>query len=618
MANINISSNELEDAASYLIQYLRDKGFTGSTEVGTALYDVLITPDSILLKLISDMINRAKAYLSLEQAEALRSEIGEDEYNAAVDSILQNWFVTRKAGSKSTGTVRVYFSRSFPYFSLLKDGSSKFNINGVDYDVTRDYALAASNFTSVYNSDRNALEYYADFMVESLDNSVATNGDIITNINSIYFLRSVLVGNIVSGTLTETSEAFIARTGQVITTRELISDNAIYTTLAEVFDGIREIYVAGFGDTEQLRDVVSFADMDIHVGNKSDIYLNVALNPTSEYCAVDSNGILDLSQISNHIAGIKSVWHPLETEGYVTLHCVTRPTDIVSITHGVEITLLTNSSTLGRYFFKEDVTIDPSDWLPCYLPDTFGVYFEVKIVSSAFDTLEDVKMLDKGVEFIVPDSLPLVTDIFTAEEFYNRHLSFTVAVSDMFDMGTVGKQPICTITEFVGSITNCYIEYLTNSLYEDVLNFITDYDNRVVCYDPSIKSKYMIYITCDFTISTTGLSTETDIETERVNAVTAAKAYIDSLTKDEIFSVFDMLVAINSACPNIDRVKTPPIISYSFQDPASLIVYSGTITDYFSLDNIVLGEGEELSLMVSQNTFQYYSYVSATVDKAYY
>lgn len=619
MANIDISSNKLEEATSYLIQYLRDSGFEGSTEAGTAIYDVLIRPSAMLYALFNDMVNRAKAYNSIAEANNVRTLIGEDEYNAAIDSILQNWFVTRKEGSKSTGTIRLYFTRLLTFFELKKDGTAKVNINGVDYDVARDYALSSSNFSSIYNSERNAIEYYTDLEIESIANAVGTAGDIVGYINSIYLIRLALVGDIVSGSEFETSEEFIARTNQAITTRELISDNSIYTTLGEVFTGIRELYIAGFGDTEQLRDVVTFESIDIHVGNKADIYLNIDLEPTEVVCPVSSIGNVDLTSITQHIADVSKISHRLKVDGVVRLHCLNTPPATVSLPLGTVFTPVDDTGVI--YSAKSAYSILTTDWLDCYEPGLTGVYYDVVLTSDLFTDLDSVEYIEKDTVFQVPNILTMVADVKVVSTFDHTSIPFVMSAASIFDIGTVGEQPVCTTTAYVNEITSCIVTYLGNTTYLDVWNYVTDYSNRVVCYDPKVKSKFIIYINCNVIVSTTGLSTVAEIEAEQELCKSAIIAYVNGLTKDDVYSVYDMLVAINTTCTHVDRVKVPATVTYRFQDPESLIYYTGTITDYFSLDDIVLGQGESLSLMVSQNTFQYYTdtdRVSVAIDKVFY
>lgn len=621
MANLDISQNKLEEAASYLIQYLRDSGFEGSTEAGTGIYDVLIRPSAMLYALFNDMATKAKVYNSITEAENQRSVIGEEEYSSAIDSILSNWFVTRKDGNKSTCTVRLYFIRIVPYFEITKDGTPKVSVNGINYDVIRNYVLSSSNFSSIYNSERNAVEYYTDIELESIDNTEATSGDVIPNINSIYLLRAVLIGDVVSGKSFESTEDFIARTKQVITTRELISNNAIFTNLQETFTGIRELYIAGFGFPEQLRDVVFFNDVDIHVGNKADIYLNIDLETSETSCFVNSTGVVSLQPISRHIADVINVRHSLKTEGKLRLHCITTPS--ISVTIPTTIDFYPTSNSKVPYSVKAQTTILTTDWIDCYNPGEVGVYYDIDVVSDLFSTLNPVTIVLKNEVFGIPNELNMVADITAKDNFHNLDISFEMSYVSILQLGTVGTYPICTITDntYIGNISDCIIRYLGNDLYNDVWNYITDSSNRVICYDPIIKSKYIIYLDCDITISTTGLSTKEDIESERQSCQDAVVNYINKLTKDDVFSVYDMLVAIDNTCANIDRVKTPVSVTYRFQDPESLIYYTGSISDSFSLSDIVLGAGESLSLMVSTNTFQYYtnSYkVNITVDKAIY
>ncbi len=134
MAETTVSQDDIDYAQNYLTQYLRDAGYSGSLEDGTAIYDLVIKGMSLVYTLFKGDLEKVQAYLSLADAEDMADTLG-DEYDTAVDSILSNWFVTRNGGSSATGPIRLYFSQPLEYLSFSTD-TTVASISGYDFVPT--------------------------------------------------------------------------------------------------------------------------------------------------------------------------------------------------------------------------------------------------------------------------------------------------------------------------------------------------------------------------------------------------------------------------------------------------------------------------------------------------
>ena len=132
MAKAFISTEEVERAISTVIQYLRDAGYDGAMEDGTGLADIVLKPNAILYSLFSQLVEKSEAYLSLSRAQELHAsgDITTDEYDAAVDGVLSNWFVSRNQGSETYGTVR-YGIHIKADFIAITNGTPVATYNGV-------------------------------------------------------------------------------------------------------------------------------------------------------------------------------------------------------------------------------------------------------------------------------------------------------------------------------------------------------------------------------------------------------------------------------------------------------------------------------------------------------
>lgn len=296
-----LSKDTMQDASNVIIQYLRDAGYTGSLEDGTALNDIVVKPNSVLRVLMSQLVDKAAAYQSLQKAYEMREEMGEEEFSDAIDCILSNWFVTRNDGKPSTGQVRLWFLEP-PDFLHYKDGTYIGKVDNISVVADGEQVFTQDMYSLIMNTAENQNEYYIDVSVRTQENSSAALGISMgskaqVSNNDVYYLRATVPGEFQAGFEVETSDAFIIRAEQAITTRELITSRAINTVLLDNFQDILKLYVARHGSREQLRDIVYYQGVAAHVGNKADIYL--ATRPIRQRIEVKSDelGAIDPAQL---------------------------------------------------------------------------------------------------------------------------------------------------------------------------------------------------------------------------------------------------------------------------------------------------------------------------------
>jgi hypothetical protein len=306
MAEFIVSQERVQDAVNVIVQFLRDAGYAGSLEDGTGLNDIVVKPSALLREMFAQMVDKASAYQSLQKALELKDVIGDDEYDAAVDCILSNWFVTRNGGKPSTGLVRLWFLQP-PDFMQFQDGEAVGTVDGVSLVADGNQVFTESSFSCILNTTENQNEYYVDVAVKTAENSVITpsstsGAEVSVQYNDIYYLRATLPGTFTPGVLVESSEDFIRRTGQAITTRELITARAINTVLLDSFSDIIRLYVARHGSREQLRDIVRFQGVSVHVGNKADIYIASSLAKQELTVFADENGDIDVAQLPAEVS----------------------------------------------------------------------------------------------------------------------------------------------------------------------------------------------------------------------------------------------------------------------------------------------------------------------------
>ena len=311
MSNIYFSEDELTQATNTIIEYLRDTGFTGSVEDGTGIADTVIKPNALLYALFEQLVEKVSAYLSLQKAtdQYAAGTLNETEYDATVDNTLGNWFVTRKEGKPTYGTLRMWFLKPLDFVQFT-DGNQIAVFNGHNLVINENQVFSESNFSQVINATNNYNEYFIDVAVRSAENlnDIILSGDSVTgNYSDIYYLRTTVPSNFIPGVAKETSEAFIRRTKQAITTRELITERAINTVLIENFDEILNVYTAGHGDPEQIRDIITLENgARVHYGNKADIYIASLLTKMSQSFKLTTAGEIPIAELpdNSHIGHI--------------------------------------------------------------------------------------------------------------------------------------------------------------------------------------------------------------------------------------------------------------------------------------------------------------------------
>ena len=315
MSDLILSRERFDSAVNTIVQFLRDSGYSGSLEDGTGLHDAVIKPNAVIYGLFAQMVDRASAYQSLQKALELKDTIGQEDYDDAVDGILSNWFVTRNDGKPSYGHVRLWFLQPVDFLQY-KDGQP---VGTATKPATAPVVTAAplslvadgeqvfteDSFGCLYNSTDNINEYYIDVAVRSDGNSDLApdvTDTVSATVGDIYFLRASIPSKFVAGVLVENSEDFIRRAEKAITTRELITDRAINTVLRGEFDEIIDLYVAGHGKKEQLRDIVDFQGVRVHVGNKADIWIATGLIRQMYDVAADAEGYVSTGQFPGDVS----------------------------------------------------------------------------------------------------------------------------------------------------------------------------------------------------------------------------------------------------------------------------------------------------------------------------
>lgn len=511
-----ISDEDITYAKNTLIQLLMDNGFDGVLEDGSAVYDLLIKPNALIYALINKDIARAKAYLSLDAAAAIKDELG-DEYDTIVDAILGNWFIERRDGKSSRGVIRCYFSKPLEVIHINKN-NTYFIIDDIKYIPQADSTYTQVDFVKRDTGTVLSSNVYLDISVESelpTDAKVMPGAQVSGYMNTMYFLNAEIINEFAHGESKENTETFINRAHDVITTRELITYKAINTVLVNEFDSLSEVFTAGYGDIEQIRDIRTFDRITVHVGNHADIYCKTPIFKTSNTFKVNVDSLVHL-----------------ETE------------------EG-----------------------------PIYVIDVLDVIFHTvdetgNKVSKKLNYF--VRYLDEGLWGSPRNTVSLYVDLEG---------------------------------EYLIDDTEVEVYYLTSNLVPEIQRFVSNDDQRVVCYDPLIKSKFPIIIYLDLEFSRNdGYTISDDALIERVKDLVTI--YTNNIAAYASFSVSDLIYFIKDKAPEVGLITTPIIVNYKIRQLIDNVVINnktgmfsnveGFFTNVFTLPG-------GLSNQVTANTYMFWT-----------
>lgn len=226
-----------------LVEFLEDKLQEANPDIavgeGTAVRDLFIKPFSVIFQPIVDEILRIRQNLSLEGAAALDDE--------DLDRLAANFFVTRKAGSKATGTVRLFFSEAVDEF--IPQGTVFVAANGVRFLSLADTTITSSGLKLNTFGEL----FFQDLLVEA--ENVGTSGNIAANLVTDIVLAGDKVVDVTNpaaftgGTARETNAELVARLAIAITFRNLINTNGAKLILLENFSRLLDVLVVGKGAT---------------------------------------------------------------------------------------------------------------------------------------------------------------------------------------------------------------------------------------------------------------------------------------------------------------------------------------------------------------------------------
>lgn len=212
----------------------------------SGMRDLVIRAQSVLQEPLRREINSVRLKQSLKNYDSMT--------RAELNSLLANYFIELRDGSKSVGTVRMYFasprSQTVTPLTSFKAG------NGLTFFPTVVQSLTSTQMT--FNQEGSL--FYMDVSLESESSGELYNVEpgSINSVSGITGLSRVTnLGRFEAGLMEETKAEGIARARNSITVRNLIVDRGIQFVIPEAFPRTTLIQVIGRNDPEMYRDIIT-------------------------------------------------------------------------------------------------------------------------------------------------------------------------------------------------------------------------------------------------------------------------------------------------------------------------------------------------------------------------
>ncbi len=218
---------------------------------GDAVSDILISVSQLFFEAYRLELQTVKNSLSID----FLNQMSEGD----ADALAANWLVTRRLGTKASGTVRVVVNRlatiSIDATNLVRSISGVIfapsNIETIDTSLLLTNRLANGN-------------YYFDLNVTAVLDGVEGNipvGSIasIANINGLVSISNLVAFS--GGSDSEDNQALLRdRLPRSATERSLVTKRGIVARIENYTKSVNSVEVVGFGDIEMTRDAVDFQD----------------------------------------------------------------------------------------------------------------------------------------------------------------------------------------------------------------------------------------------------------------------------------------------------------------------------------------------------------------------
>jgi hypothetical protein len=286
---LEITSEDLLEAEVFSEQYLSSKFPDYDFRVGTAIRDMVVRPNAVLIA----SVKKALDYY-FEGTDV--TDITDDTPSDVVDKRLSNFFITRKSGNQSIVRARLFFSfpQSEPAAIIIPSSAYFSTDNELKFYLSEAITVLQSDFT--YDASEGLWFYDVDLYSDKADELYnKETGDLLYfTLFSPYMVKGEILYLKQYAVSQETNTDMVKRSYSSISTRNLINDPSIESKIQDNFSYVKNVKVVGMGDPDMSRDLVNIDGVDIHIGGHVDVLCNTEIVEDTRQYTVDEFGAIEI------------------------------------------------------------------------------------------------------------------------------------------------------------------------------------------------------------------------------------------------------------------------------------------------------------------------------------
>lgn len=558
----------------YMISKIKEKYPELDTSSNSVFDDLFVKPMNEYITPLISHANTMEFLMNLNNAEYMT----DDE----LDTIgYGNYKIERKAGVKASTSLTLSFSRIPKTDNLIIPTGAFFSTeDSIRFQTVQDYSFTPSELILTYNPSK--LTYEVIISVEALDigtsYNVSENQIIKIDTDFNQYLNSVTNKTAVTnGTDKELNTTYATRIKDYYISRHIGTKPGYEQFIYDNFAEIEDIYIAGYGDSEMMRDLVTIiknsVPTDIHIGGKVDIYLKGCIYATDSGTVNIKSDKLKLGQLYADITVLSIQVLNLTDSGLTPVFTVIEELDgscTVKLDNTGDLSYDPTKSSLIRVLYTYTGGSSSDDFYVGLTELVLNVPF--KGLVSIYQTNDDTQTYTDPLYYEITHYLTDGT-ILTSGDVYYGTTKENVKI-ELFNMNTVYNG------------TSITVSYTINESMKKIRDIFDVEENRIITTDLMFIEATPVFINVGFAIKITSGQTLDDIKISALQ--NSLYTFFDSKQLGATIEESDMvgwLYRDTKVNAFMEYIQLPFISFYVPADPADAIIVQRDGT-FIATDNI--------------------------------
>lgn len=311
--SIDVNTEDLVRIEKLIRSALSEYAPGGNFREGTLLNDVVVRAMAVIPAILEKESRQIRARQTLNTI----SELPPEDVESALDDLVSNWFVTRKTGTRATGTATLHFSSSIGDVVEVPIDAQFVYTPGVEFVVDSQQPLIINRddqMRPILASDGSVAEYV--LYIPVISTALGSTGNVPAGIFqsfstfSPYLTYAELETPITTATANEANSDLIERAKTSLSERGLITQRSLRAVLREEIIDVQDVYVVGAGAPEMQRDLIKDVayNLDIHVLGHVNVYCLLPIvrgarypydGSSISYAAGESSKVVETLPVTN-------------------------------------------------------------------------------------------------------------------------------------------------------------------------------------------------------------------------------------------------------------------------------------------------------------------------------